>query len=316
MLNITDGKIIRPQKVVIYGAEGVGKTTLASSFPKPLFIDTEGGTAQMNVRRIAKPENWDVFLSILSEVAKTKDVCETLVIDTADWAEQLAVSHILTKYKKTGIEEFGYGKGYVYLAEEFSKFLEALDEIIASGVHVVVTAHAKMRKFEQPDEMGAYDRWEMKLSKNSAPLLKEWADLLLFCNYQTFVVTSENKAQKAQGGKRVMYTSHHPCWDAKNRHDLPDILDLDYKYIQHLFSKETETKENTEPTVTGYDVVEKLMTDFKIKETELIAFIATKGHYPETKTLRDYPDNFVTGWIIRYWEQIVKNIEETRINKK
>ena len=57
----------------------------------------------------------------------------------------------------------------------------------------MVTAHAKMRKFEQPDEMGAYDRWEMKLSKQVAPLFKEWCDMLLFLNYQTYVVTTENK---------------------------------------------------------------------------------------------------------------------------
>lgn len=196
MLNISNGIIARPHKVVIYGAEGVGKTTLAAAFPNPLFIDTEGGTSHMDVRRISKPHSWDEFISVLNEVAGTSGLCETLVIDTADWAEQMAVTHLLTKYKKAGIEEFGYGKGYVYLSEEFSRMLAALDKCIASGIHVVVTAHAKMRKFEQPDEMGAYDRWEMKLSKNSAPLLKEWADLLLFCNYLTFVVTAENKAQK------------------------------------------------------------------------------------------------------------------------
>ena len=57
MLNITGGKLIRPQKVVIYGSEGIGKTTFAAAFPDPLFIDTEGGTAQMDVKRLDKPES-------------------------------------------------------------------------------------------------------------------------------------------------------------------------------------------------------------------------------------------------------------------
>lgn len=82
-------------------------------------------------------------------------------------------------------------------------------------MNVIITAHAKMRKFEQPDEMGAYDRWEMKLTRQVAPLLKEWSDMLLFCNYKTFVVTPDEGKNKVQGGKRVIYTSHHPCWDAK-----------------------------------------------------------------------------------------------------
>ncbi len=59
MLNIKNGKIPRPQKVVIYGAEGVGKTTLAAQFPDPLFIDTESGTAHMDVRRIDRPATWE-----------------------------------------------------------------------------------------------------------------------------------------------------------------------------------------------------------------------------------------------------------------
>lgn len=310
MLNISNGIIARPQKVVIYGAEGVGKTTLAAAFPNPLFIDTEGGTSHMDVRRISKPQSWDEFIVVLNEVATTSGLCETLVIDTADWAEQMAVTHLLTKYKKAGIEEFGYGKGYVYLSEEFSRMLAALDKCIASGIHVVVTAHAKMRKFEQPDEMGAYDRWEMKLSKNSAPLLKEWADLLLFCNYQTFVFTTENKSQKAQGGKRVMYTSHHPCWDAKNRAGLPDVLDLDYRHIAHLFTKAAEA-----PVVTPVDTVRQMMEQEKISEADLVSFVASKGNYTDITSLADYPEKFITGWIIRYWKQIVSGINAINNNR-
>ena len=207
MLNITTGKIDRPKKVVVYGAEGIGKTTFASKFPNPLFIDTEGGTAHMDVRRVEKPDTWDALVDLVGEIANTPGVCETLVLDTADWAEQSCILSVCHKYKKAGIEEFGYGKGYTYVAEEFARLLAACDRVIAAGIHVVITAHAKMRKFEQPDEMGAYDRWEMKLSKQVAPLLKEWCDMLLFCNYQTFVVKTENNNAKAQGGKRVMY----PC---------------------------------------------------------------------------------------------------------
>ncbi|MEI3535361.1 MAG: AAA family ATPase [Bacilli bacterium] len=79
----------------------------------------------------------------------------------------------------------------------------------------------------------------MKLTKQVAPLLKEWCDMLLFCNYKTYVVTTENNTKKAQGGKRVVYTSHHACWDAKNRYGLPDELDLDFKGIAHLFSTQS-----------------------------------------------------------------------------
>lgn len=332
MLNITKGKIDRAQKVVIYGSEGIGKSSLATEFPNPLFIDTEGGTAHMDVRRIEKPQSWEEMLSVVKEVAAAKNVCKTLVLDTADWAEQLIVSYLCTKYKQNAIESFGYGKGYTYLGEEFSRLLGALDMVLASGIHVVVTAHAKMRKFEQPDEMGAYDRWEMKLSKQVAPLLKEWCDILLFCNYQTFVVTSENNTQKAQGGKRVMYTSHHPAWDAKSRVQLPEFLELDYKHIAHIFSAgqmpdvasvtQTAAQETSalQPQVplaeeTSVDLFRGILKERGVTEEEIRQVVAARGKYTLETPIDDYPDEFLYGYVIRYWDQIFAIIQQNRKEK-
>lgn len=230
-MEITRGVIQTAQKVVIYGPEGIGKTTFAAQFPEPLFIDTEGSTKHLDVARLPKPTSWAMLLEEVKDVAAHPDVCKTLVLDTADWSEQFATDAVCDRAKKNGIEDFGYGKGYVYLAEEFGNLLAAFDDVIAAGVNVVLTAHAKMRKFEQPDEMGAYDRWEMKLSKNVAPLVKEWADMVLFANYKVLAVKLDDGKTKAQGGKRVMYATHHPCWDAKNRHGLPDEMPLDYAQI-------------------------------------------------------------------------------------
>ena len=250
MLNITSGRVNRPQKVVIYGPEGIGKTSLAAQCQDPVFIDTEGGTAHQDVRRTQKPRDWEELISLIKEIAATPDICRTLVIDTADWAEAMCIDAVCRKYNQPGIEAFGYGKGYSYLAEEFSRMLLACNEVILSGKNVVITAHAKMRKQELPDEQGAFDRWELKLSKQTAPLLKEWADALLFLNYKTFVVTTDANTRKAQGGKRVIYTSHHPCWDAKNRHNLPEEMELAYTSIAPIF--ETGTTESvTQPKTSA-----------------------------------------------------------------
>ena len=316
MLNISSGRISRAQKVVIYGAEGIGKSTLASHFPNPLFIDTEGGTSHMDVRRIEKPDSFDALVDIVNEVAKEKGICGALILDTADWAEQLCITGVCAKYKKTGIEDFGYGKGYTYLSEEFTRLLTAFDAVIAAGIHVVVTAHAKMRKFEQPDEMGAYDRWEMKLTKQVAPLLKEWCDILLFCNYKTFVVTAQNDTKKVQGGKRVMYTTHHPCWDAKNRFGLESELDLDYGQIAHLFtsaaSPATVPTQATAPEPdkpSPLETVNALMAEAKVVAEEVQEVVAQKGHFPAAMPIDQYPENFLTGWIIPHWQKIVDTIE-------
>lgn len=240
-MQIIRGKIEKSQKVVIYGPEGIGKSTFASHFPEALFIDTEGSTANMNVARTPKVSSWTMLKQQIDEIKRDK-LCKTLVIDTIDWAEQMCVEHILSIHQKSGIEDFGYGNGYVYVKEEFGRFLNQLQDVIDSGINVVLTAHAQMRKFEQPDEMGAYDRYELKLGKKTSsqtsPLVKEWADALLFCNYKTYSIAVDDKGKKhkAQGGKRIMYTTHHPCWDAKNRWNLAEEVQFDYSVIAHCIS--------------------------------------------------------------------------------
>ena len=230
-MEIIRGRLPGAIKVVIYGPEGIGKSTFASQFPVPLFIDTEGSTRHMDVARTPNPTSWPMLLGLVGEVINDPSLCRTLVIDTMDWAELLCSQYVCDKYQKKSIEEFGYGKGYTYLSEEFGRLLNRLSEVVERGVNVVVTAHAKMRKFEQPDELGAYDRWEMKLGAKTAPLVKEWADLVLFANYKTYAVKTEAGKVKGQGGERRMYTTHHPCWDAKNRFGLAPELPFQYAEI-------------------------------------------------------------------------------------
>lgn len=236
---VTSGAIPAPVKVVLYGPEGIGKSTFASRFPDPVFIDTEGGTKRLNVARLPAPTSWQMLMDEVAEVARGSVPCGTLVIDTADWAEKLCMEGVCAKYKVNSIEAFNYGKGYTYAKEEFAHLLDALEEVLAAGKHVVVTAHAQISRFEQPDAVGSYDRWTMKTSKQVAPLLREWCDMLLFANYKTIVEksgTSQNARNKASGGKRMLYTTHNPCWDAKNRFGLPDEVPFEFASIAHCLA--------------------------------------------------------------------------------
>ena len=81
-MNITSGIQARAQRVVIYGTEGIGKSTLASQFPKPLFIDTEGSTSNMDVKRLDKPTSWTMLMNQIAFVKANPDKFKTLVIDT------------------------------------------------------------------------------------------------------------------------------------------------------------------------------------------------------------------------------------------
>lgn len=252
-MQITRGKRARAQKVVVYGPEGIGKSTFAAQFPEPLFIDTEGSTDNMDVARLDKPSSYTMLKNEIAWVKANPTVCKTLVIDTIDWAESLAIADVCAQHGKKGIEDFGWGNGYTYTKEEMGRLLNMLGELVDLGINVVLTAHAQMRKFEQPDEMGSYDRWELKLGKKTssqtAPLVKEWADMVLFANYKTIVMTADNGKKKATGGQRVLYTQHHPAWDAKNRHNLPEEIPFDYAGIAHIFNQTNQPQQETaEPT--------------------------------------------------------------------
>lgn len=246
-MNITTGKTATAQKVVIYGTEGIGKTSFAAQFPDPLFIDTEGSTTNMDLTRMDKPTSW-TFLHQQIEYVKNNRPCKTLIIDTIDWAERLAIQFITARGNKDSITSFGYGEGFIQLEEDWGKFLDKLSDLVEIGINVVLTAHAKINKFEQPDEMGAYDRYELKLGNKTtaktAPLTKEWADMVLFMNYKTFSVAVDDKGKKhkGQGGVRTIYATHHPAWDAKNRHGLPVEFPLDYSHIAHIFVGQVQTQ--------------------------------------------------------------------------
>ena len=303
-LNIKKGPQIRPIRVIIYGPEGIGKSTLASKFPDAVFIDYEHGTDSMDVARFDTPKDYGLLIDLLNSIAH-EDVCKTVIIDTADKLETVIMEYVCNKQQIRSIEDAGYGKGYTYIAEAWIALLKVLDKVIESGKNVVLVAHAQMRKFEQPDEMGAYDRWEMKLSKQVAPLVKEWCDALLFVNFKTYVVTTESNAKKAQGGKRVMYATHHPCWDAKNRHGLPDEMDLDFDLVRHIFGEGAKPKTLPEETMSK---IIHMLNEAEIEEIDIQKLVAVKGHYPESTPIDLYSEEFVNRWLFPNWERIVTTI--------
>jgi len=245
-LAIRRGRVARPQKAVIYGPEGVGKSTLAGQTPEPVFLDTEGGTHHLDVARFDSASTWEEITAAVSQLAKAEHPFKTLVIDTADWLEKRLAEHLCRKANKESIEDFGYGKGWVLLAEEFARFLNSLDALLARGMHVVFLAHATVRKFEAPDQAGSYDRFELKLSKQVAPLLKEWADVVIFATYVTRTVEKDSGKLRGVGGKeRVLFANHTAAFDAKNRHGLADKLAFSIESLGVVFGTVTAAKQES-----------------------------------------------------------------------
>lgn len=347
-MNISSGKQPHAVKLVLYGVEGIGKSTFASQAPDPLFIDTEGSTKDLDVKRVdPSPKTWMEFVNYVLEIRNSATpLCKTLVIDTADWAERMCIKHVCDKAQKSGIEDWGYGKGYTYVYEEFGKLMNVLTDIVNKGINVIILAHAVLKKFEQPDENGSYDRYALKLNDSPktsiANMVKEWADIVLFANYKTYVVDVDGK-KKAQGGSRVMYTTHHPAWDAKNRYGMPDELPFEYAKIAGLFEQSdvtpipqapamqpaatTVVQDNVDlpfeittdtfdPAISDPNFPERLIPLMKAKEVtelEIRQAVASKGICPENMPVSKYPANFVDGMLIAQFDKVY---EQILINRK
>jgi hypothetical protein len=242
---ISTGRKGRAQKVLLYGPEGFGKSTMASRFPNPLFLDIEDSTSQMmGVRRLSREDlkTLKIFETTLDQIAAKKP-CQTLIIDTVDWLEQLVIDAVLEAVHLKSIEDFGYGKGYTVLKERFLLTLAKLDSILWAGINVVMVAHSIVRKFEPPEGRAPFDHYELKLSKHVAPLVKEWSDMMLFGNY---LLDVETKAKSEAGAKykagtvpreRKLYCNATQAWSAKNRHGMQDVEPWDIAVIGAAFAR-------------------------------------------------------------------------------
>ena len=347
-MELTKGLRQEPQRIVIYGPEGIGKSTLASQLPDPVFIDVEGSTSDLDVVRAPSPSSWRALVDMVAEFARDHHNRQTLVIDTADWAEKLCIEHICASNNLTSLGgQDDFGKSYNLHGIEWCRFLDSLSRVAASGMHVCLLAHAGIRQARQPDVELGYDRWELKMERKTAAATKEWARTVLFLNYKTYVVKEKGELRKrATGGQRVMYASHTPSYDAKNRGGLPEEMRLEYSAIAQLFGvprkpeppkeppkpqqgqvastppaaepiakQELPPASPVTPTSTAtphlkplFDLIER----DKVSPREVQLAVAKRGYYPADTPLENYDPRFVAGKLVAYWPKVVEWIEVIR----
>ncbi len=225
-------------RVVIYGVHGIGKTTLAAKLPGALFLDFEDGTHGLEVDKVASadlPKSYDGMKGLVSELKRDHQGYERLVIDTADKFEQNLATELAKEKKVEDIFAVNdYGRTIAVHKSGMASVLDALTELAKSGMDVVILAHETSRKvepLENRENTGTYDHHELKLSKTVSPIFMEWADVVIFCAYKTFLVSGEKKGDKShvEGGKRWCFCAYSNDWDAKTRTgiELPEDCSLD-----------------------------------------------------------------------------------------
>ena len=231
--NLVSGKQKAPPRIMIYGEEGIGKSTFAASAPSTVFIHTEDGLGEIDCVHYEKvARTFEEFMERLRWVRDGDHEFQTLAIDSLDWLERLIWDRVCADYGVKCIEKAdgGYGKGYTHAITYWRQFTDLLDEIREKRpMAVVLTAHAKIEHYEDP-EYPSYDRTTPRLHKAACSLIREWVDAVLFATRRKRVDQTTGKAAPigAGGGERILRTNGGPACVAKNRFHLPEEIPLSW----------------------------------------------------------------------------------------
>ena len=224
---ITSGRIQKPQLLILYGPDGVGKSTFAAQAPRPVFLGPESGTSELNVSRFPSVTRFDQVGQAIHELLTERHEFETLVLDSLDWLEPLLWQQVCEEAGSANIEEAygGFGKGFTVALKHWRTLHLRLAELReVKKMNLVFIAHSQVKAFNDPNQLQPYDRYMLKLNEKAAAVWREFVDCVFFADYEVFLKKEGAKSAKAKAlgdGSRILYTERKPSFDAKNRFGLP-----------------------------------------------------------------------------------------------
>ncbi len=247
MQKIHTGRRPSPPRIVLYGTEGIGKSTTAAQAPKPIFVPTEDGLDQIDCASFPLATSFAEVAAALESLLHEEHDYETVVVDSLDWLERLIWDVLCEQYGVSSIEKVdgGYARGYTHALTQWRQVLSMLDALRSRrGMCVILLAHAKVEKFEDPEHT-TYDRYSPRLHKHATALANEWADAVLFATRKIITKTEETGFNRERtiaaglgkdGGERVLRCVGSPACVAKNRFNLPSELPLSWTALMQAMA--------------------------------------------------------------------------------
>lgn len=229
--SVTDAPEKEPHFVLVYGIEGVGKSTFAAGAPSPIIVQAENVGRWIPGKRFPVAESFDDVLEACDELEKGEHDFKTAIFETIDHIEPLVWAHVIKGSRYKTIEEYGggYAKGYEAALDTWRIFLKRLEGLrYRRGMNVVLVGHANVKSFKNPLG-GDFDRYTPKLHHKAAALFKEKADHVLFARHESYAHTGDDKRTRGVStGARVLHCQWSAAYDAKSRGHLPDFIPLDW----------------------------------------------------------------------------------------
>jgi len=223
------GIMSRGEKIILYGQSGMGKTTLATLAPKPVFVATDDGVDEIVHPVTGEPlarykaDTFQDVRNILNQPALFKGF-ETIVLDTATECQNYGVTHVLENVTKDGqymknLEAFGYSKGYVHLSDHMNLVRHDLQKLCDLGFNVIVICQqAPVKRSEAGVEDYLKDAPKLVfrpgVGATAALDFVEWAGHCFRVGYGDLRV----KGKRVQSsGDRVVFVHPEVHFEAKSR---------------------------------------------------------------------------------------------------
>lgn len=255
---VKKGKAQAPPRIVVYGTEGIGKSSLAAAAPNPVFLDTENGLGEIDAAKFPVATAWEDIQGQLKALATEDHDYGTVVVDSIDWLERLVWDRACKDSGAEYVEKIdgGYGKGYTYVLRYWREFLSSLDLLRAHrGMCCILVAHSKAEKVEDP-ENPTYSQYAPRLQKWACGLVVEWADAVLFATRKLRTSSEDTGFNRKRtiaaalgkdGGERILRTVGGPACIAKNRYGIPGDIPLSWDALVAAIaaSQETGTQSQT-----------------------------------------------------------------------
>ena len=247
--SLTKTKRDHPPVLAFHGTGGIGKTSLASEFPDPLYVFTEGEAPPADVEMTTLQDDdgnpqpiktfselLDVFDALLTQEHEFK----TVIIDSLDALEKMVWAHTCARMGWESIDSndkgspTAFGKGYLEADNDWLEYITAIRALARSGLYVVQILHSEVKQHNDP-VVDPYDRYRPKLQKRACDIIIEKSDALLFIHRKPVIKQvdksfgkKESKADGMSGSERIVYTDERAGFLAKNRLNMP----ASFRYVK------------------------------------------------------------------------------------
>lgn len=231
--NLEEDTTSKPPRLVVYGPQGMGKTTFAAQSTSTVFMDIEDGLHGIKSAK-QRVTSWGQVVDMITALHEQDHKFKTVAVDTLDWLERIIHDQVALENNAKSIGDIAYGRGFDYATGYWEKFLKGMTSLRDNkDMTIILLAHHKIKRFDDPMTDG-YDRYMLKLHDKAGALVQEWADGVLFMKAKTFIKTEKtgfSEKKKGIDGGIFLHTTETPAYQAKHRTSLslPDEIPLSEK---------------------------------------------------------------------------------------